>query len=123
VQQAGHSEQTANRCIKDVFLDGSDPASRQRLFDMAVFHPKSLNSTTRYLINRIKGFIEVVRLGDRTEKHPKLRDTMPTPFGLNFVVEGALTSPGGRVAQVRVIWFIANGQETATLATAYPLDE
>jgi hypothetical protein len=49
-------------------------------------------------------------------------EIVPTPFGRNFVIEGALPAPDGRVAKVRAIWFIANGLETATLATAYPLD-
>jgi hypothetical protein len=47
---------------------------------------------------------------------------VPTPFGRNFVIEGALAAPDGRSPKVRVIWFIANNAETATLATAYPLD-
>ncbi len=46
----------------------------------------------------------------------------PTPFGRNYVVEGPLTAPDGRAPNVRVIWFIANSEETATMATAYPLD-
>ncbi|MGO9203922.1 MAG: DUF6883 domain-containing protein [Limisphaerales bacterium] len=45
-----------------------------------------------------------------------------TPFGRNFVVEGTLTAPDGRAPKVRVIWFVAKNAETATLATAYPLD-
>jgi hypothetical protein len=47
---------------------------------------------------------------------------VPTPFGRNFVIEGALSAPDGRTPKVRAVWFIANGEETATLATAYPLD-
>jgi hypothetical protein len=46
----------------------------------------------------------------------------PTPFGRNFVIEGALTTADGRAPKVRAVWFIANRQEIATLATAYPLD-
>jgi len=45
-----------------------------------------------------------------------------TPFGRNFVVEGALPAPDGRAPNVRAVWFIAKNAETATLATAYPLD-
>ena len=47
---------------------------------------------------------------------------VPTPFGQNCVVEGSLATPDGRTPQVRVVWFIANREEIATLATAYPLD-
>ena len=49
-------------------------------------------------------------------------ETVPTPFGRNFVVQGALNAPDGRSPEVRVVWFIAKNAETATLATAYPLD-
>jgi hypothetical protein len=49
-------------------------------------------------------------------------EIVPTPFGQNFVIEGALPAPDGRAPKVRAVWFIANGEETATLATAYPLD-
>jgi hypothetical protein len=49
-------------------------------------------------------------------------ETVTTPFGQNFVIEGALPAPDGRSPEVRVVWFIAKNSETATLATAYPLD-
>jgi hypothetical protein len=49
-------------------------------------------------------------------------EIVPTPFGQNFVIEGALPAPDGRSPDVRVVWFIAKNGETATLATAYPLD-
>ena len=49
-------------------------------------------------------------------------EIVPTPFGRNFVVEGALTTPDGRSPVVRGVWFIAKNMETATLGTAYPLD-
>ena len=52
----------------------------------------------------------------------EVREIVPTTFGQNFVVEGPLPAPDGRSPSVRVVWFIANRQETATLATAYPLD-
>ena len=53
----------------------------------------------------------------------EVREVVPTPFGRNHVVEGLLPAPDGRSPRVRVVWFVANGSETATLATAYPLDE
>ena len=56
-------------------------------------------------------------------RHHEVVKTVPTPFGRNFVIEGALSAPDGRSPKVRAVWFIANGEETATLATAYPLDE
>jgi hypothetical protein len=49
-------------------------------------------------------------------------EIVPPPFGRNFVVEGALAAPDGRSPRARGVWFIAKNAETATLATAYPLD-
>jgi hypothetical protein len=51
----------------------------------------------------------------------EVTEIVPTPFGQNYVVEGTLTAPDGRQPRVRVVWFIANHEQTATLATAYPL--
>ena len=51
----------------------------------------------------------------------EVTEVVSTPFGQNYVVEGPLTAPDGRRPRVRAVWFIANQQETATLATAYPL--
>ena len=51
----------------------------------------------------------------------EVTEIVSTPFGRNYVVEGALPAPDGRRPRVRVVWFIANHEETATLATAYPL--
>ncbi|MCL4787552.1 MAG: hypothetical protein KJ070_12285 [Verrucomicrobia bacterium] len=53
----------------------------------------------------------------------EVTEVVPTPFGQNYVVEGPLLAPDGRTPRVRAVWFIANRQEIATLATAYPLDE
>jgi filamentous hemagglutinin len=53
----------------------------------------------------------------------KVVEVVPTPFGENFLIEGVLPAPDGRSPKVRGVWFIANGQKIATLATAYPLDE
>lgn len=49
-------------------------------------------------------------------------EIVPTPFGRNFVIEGAPAAPDGRSPRVRGVWFIAKNAGTATLATAYPLD-
>jgi hypothetical protein len=34
-------------------------------------------------------------------------ETVPTLFGMNFVIEGALPAPDGRAPKVRAVWFIA----------------
>jgi len=55
-------------------------------------------------------------------RNHEIVEIVPTPFGRNFMIEGALPAPDGRAPKVRAVWSIANGEETATLATAYPLD-
>jgi hypothetical protein len=52
----------------------------------------------------------------------EVTEVVPTPFGQNYVVEGTLPTSDGRAPRVRSVWFIANVEEAATLATAYPLD-
>ena len=52
----------------------------------------------------------------------EVTEIVPTPFGQNYVVEGPLPAPDGRAPGVRAVWFVANGAQAATFATAYPLD-
>jgi hypothetical protein len=44
-----------------------------------------------------------------------------TAFGTSYAVEGPLDAPDGRSPQVRVIWFIENGEHIPRLVTAYSL--
>ncbi len=44
----------------------------------------------------------------------------PTPFGISYIIEGALSAPDGRSPKVRVVWFIETGQTIPRLVTAYP---
>ena len=45
----------------------------------------------------------------------------PSPFGLRYVIEGALESPDNRHPRVRSVWFIETGQTVPRFVTAYPL--
>jgi hypothetical protein len=45
----------------------------------------------------------------------------PSPFGVRYVIEGALATPDGRAPPVRTVWFIDTGQEVPRFVTAYPL--
>ena len=54
-------------------------------------------------------------------RNREIVEIVPTLFGRNFVIGGGLSAPDGRAPRVRAVWFIANGEETATLATPYPL--
>ncbi len=44
-----------------------------------------------------------------------------SPFGTRYVVDGTMVMADGRNAEVRTVWFIDNGADTARFVTAYPL--
>lgn len=43
------------------------------------------------------------------------------PYGVKYIVEGALRTPDGRDPRVRSVWIINAGAHTPRLVTAYPL--
>lgn len=59
-------------------------------------------------------------LRDHSAAHP-IAERMETPFGVRYVVEGALRAPDGRTPAVRSVWFVPVGREVPELVTAYPL--
>ncbi len=44
-----------------------------------------------------------------------------SPFGMHYVIEGALTTPDERNPAVRVVWIIDEGDDVPRLVSAYPL--
>jgi hypothetical protein len=44
-----------------------------------------------------------------------------TQFGEKYILEGSLPAPDGREPRVRAIWFVATGDKTPKLVTAYPV--
>jgi hypothetical protein len=71
---------------------------------------------------KLEGWEELASALLNHARRNEVVEIVPTPFGRNYVIEGALPAPDGRSPQVRAIWFIAKDAETATLATAYPSD-
>ena len=76
-----------------------------------------------------------IRFGFRPEAWEQLADALiqhasdyevssqqQTPFGVRYVIEGALRCPDGRRPLVRVVWFIDSEEEVPRLVTAYPLE-
>ena len=45
-----------------------------------------------------------------------------TPFGPRFEVDGALDTPSGEKPRVRTVWQMDEGDASARLITAYPLE-
>lgn len=43
------------------------------------------------------------------------------PFGMHYIIEGALHTPDGRNPAVRVVWIIDEGDDIPRLVSAYPL--
>ena len=63
-------------------------------------------------------------LGEALRRHAALHDvvkTETTAFGVRYVIEGELSTPGQRQPYVRVVWFIRDDQEAPYFVTAYPL--
>ena len=63
-------------------------------------------------------------LGEALRRHAALHDvvkTGTTAFGVRYVIEGELSTPGQVEPYVRVVWFIRNDQEAPYFVTAYPL--
>jgi hypothetical protein len=44
-----------------------------------------------------------------------------TPFGRRYAVDGRLLTPNGSAVNVRVVWFVEEGESVPRLVTAYPL--
>ena len=43
-----------------------------------------------------------------------------TPFGIKYIVEGALAAPNGSTPSVRVVWILESGSHAPRLVTAFP---
>jgi hypothetical protein len=48
-------------------------------------------------------------------------ESLQTPRGVSYTVEGELTSPTGDRLRIRVVWFQDVGERAPHLVTAYPL--
>jgi hypothetical protein len=52
--------------------------------------------------------------------HP-VNKVAPSPLGIRYIIEGSLSTPSGKTAMVRSVWFIGDNEDKPRLATAYPL--
>lgn len=62
------------------------------------------------------------RLGEALLEHARSARvimTSETEFGKKYVLEGPLLAPDGRKPQIRTVWFVATGEATPRLVTAY----
>lgn len=56
----------------------------------------------------------------RHARENELVDEERTPFGVQYVVEGPLRTPDGRMPTIRSVWEVRLGARRARLVTAYP---
>jgi hypothetical protein len=52
-----------------------------------------------------------------------VKASIPTPFGVRYVVEGELATPVGRNPVIRAIWFVETDASAPYFVTAYPVKE
>ena len=60
-------------------------------------------------------------LKQHASDHEVARVEGRTPFGVHYVIEGALSTPDGRSPSVRVVWVIDEGENVPRLVSAYPM--
>ncbi|MBE7473607.1 MAG: hypothetical protein DPW09_38615 [Anaerolineae bacterium] len=50
-----------------------------------------------------------------------VNETVSTPHGEKYVIEGELQSPTNLTAKVRTVWIIETGEDSLRFVTAYPI--
>jgi hypothetical protein len=58
----------------------------------------------------------------RAVAHGEVANKVTSGHGDKYVIDGALTSAGGRIGFVRTVWIIDRGTTTPRFVTAYPRD-
>lgn len=53
-------------------------------------------------------------------RNEPVKDVVSSPYGVKFVIEGALATPRGFSTQVVTVWIIENEMSDPRLVTAYP---
>ena len=47
-------------------------------------------------------------------------ESVTSPFGMRYIINGELEAPDGRKPRVRAVWFVEDGDDVPTLVTAFP---
>lgn len=62
-------------------------------------------------------------LAESLKKHARENKVIlkeENPFGVRYIIEGTLRTPGTEQLNVRTVWFISKGEKAPRLVTAYP---
>jgi hypothetical protein len=51
----------------------------------------------------------------------EVADTLTTPYGIHYTIEGKLRTPSGRTSLLRTVWAIDEEGDAPRFITAYPL--
>ncbi len=51
----------------------------------------------------------------------EVKDIIPSPHGIKYIIEGALETPVGSLVKIRTVWIVDEGQDRPRFVTAYPL--
>lgn len=51
----------------------------------------------------------------------KAADIKKLIYGVNYVVNGTIKAPSGRVIKITTVWFVQTGQKKPRFVTAYPV--
>ena len=60
-------------------------------------------------------------LRELAKKNP-LIESLESPHGVKYLLDGAIRTPNGRTARVRTVWIIDRGRNCPRLVTAYPAE-
>lgn len=109
--------------MKLPFLEHAD-VPRAKILDYLLnpLHPAG-RSKARFFIRLGYTTKRWEHLAEAFKRHAGVHDVAeiePDPFGVRYVVEGALEADGARTANVRVVWFVEKGRSIPRLISAYP---
>ena len=54
-------------------------------------------------------------------RNEEVADTIATPFGTKYIVDGRLSTPTDTFVNVRTVWIIEHGESKPRFVTAHPL--
>lgn len=51
----------------------------------------------------------------------EVAETVPSPHGTKYVVDGVVRTPSGKAVKLRTIWIVEKGEDRPRFVTAYPI--
>ena len=94
--------------VRDYLLSKTNPVGRFK----AAFFSALGYSADRWEVLRD----DLLVLADTARAAPG----KPSPFGRPFEVDGILTGPSGRSAEIRTVWIIRTTEDSPRFVTAFP---